>query len=133
MKKWYQVHYTVTGERKVCPGGIEDHVRCQPIPAESSAQAEQKVREMVQEYYWSPKSLTMSVVELPEGELTDLQKLIQVFDEFGIGYEVIKYEDEDKIRVCLYEGRAKIDGYHAFCSDYFFTLDGKFKEVYIYE
>lgn len=133
MKKWYQVHYTVTGERKVGPREIKDHVCFQPIPAESSAQAEQKVRGMVQEYYWSPKILTMSVVELPEGELTDLQKLIQVFDEFGIGYEVIKYEDEDKIRVCLYEGRAKIDGYQDFCSDYFFTLDGKFKEVRIYE
>jgi len=62
--------------------------------------------------------------------MTDLEKFIDTYKQFGI--DVKTYEKNDKIMIELngYDEDStksdKFDGYSGFCSDLAFTKDGKF-------
>lgn len=63
--------------------------------------------------------------------MTDLQKLIRLFSELGIGYST---EIRGKNTCVFLEvGKQKIDGYSGFMSHYFFDEEGKFVKVSIWE
>ncbi len=69
--------------------------------------------------------------------MTDLEKFIDTYKQFGIGVKT--YEDGDKIRIELngwedYSTESdKFDGYCGFYSDLEFTKQGKFLRQGFYE
>lgn len=69
--------------------------------------------------------------------MTDLQKFIDTYKQFGI--DVKTYEDGDKIKINLngwknYSTESdKFDGYCGFFSDLEFTKEGKFLRQGFYE
>jgi hypothetical protein len=62
---------------------------------------------------------------------SDLNKVIGLFDELGVGYN--KIDSEDSITVELIVGQDKVDGYNYFMSNYFFDKDENFKKIVIGE
>lgn len=64
--------------------------------------------------------------------MTDKEKLIKLFDEFGIGYDVGEYNDGTQ-RVLLEKGNKKVIGYSGFFTEFYFDGEGKFIEVGIWE
>ena len=65
--------------------------------------------------------------------MTDLEKFIDTYKQFGI--DVKTYEDSDKIRIDLNGSTEseKFDGYCGFYSDLEFTKEGKFLRQGFYE
>lgn len=64
--------------------------------------------------------------------MTDKEKLIKLFDEFGIGYDVVEDNDGTQ-KVLLEKGNKKVIGYNGFFTEFYFDGEGKFIEVGIWE
>lgn len=70
--------------------------------------------------------------------MTDKEKLANLFNEFGIGYEIgndLRRDNLDSIYlwVDFSEDGTKIKGYTGFCTYFYFDENEKFLHVGIYE
>ncbi|QST02158.1 hypothetical protein IMZ31_22155 (plasmid) [Pontibacillus sp. ALD_SL1] len=65
------------------------------------------------------------------GLKTDLDKVRELFDELGIGYD--NNEDKNGSLIELVVGQEKVDGYNYFMSNYLFDKNGKFIKIAIGE
>ena len=64
--------------------------------------------------------------------MSDIEKLMQLFTEFGIGFTTELDEDGTDVVRC-YRGEKKIDGYRGFYTDFHFDENGKFSKMEILE
>lgn len=64
--------------------------------------------------------------------MRDIDKLLDVFHDFGIGYHIHLNKDGSEV-VHLKEGRDKIDGFSYFYADFMFDESGTFGQVWIGE
>ena len=59
--------------------------------------------------------------------MSDIEKLRNLFDEWGVGYNVHEY------RIYIREGSPKVGGYNGFLATFDFTKTGEFIEVGVWE
>jgi hypothetical protein len=77
---------------------------------------------------------------------TQLEKLVAVFDDLGIGYYREKRQKDTRFpnststgyntegtTIRIEQGQIKVDGYYGFYADFYFELDGRFIDIGIYE
>lgn len=64
--------------------------------------------------------------------MSDLERLKQMFRDFGIGFKEEKRESNVVITIETHI-HAKVTGYGGFLSEYLFNEDGKFQGVSIWE
>lgn len=68
---------------------------------------------------------------------TDKQKLIDLFNEFGVKFEVLEKSGDQLSSVSLTvdqsDENSKVTGYRDFCSFFYFEENGKFTKVGIWE
>lgn len=65
---------------------------------------------------------------------TDIEKLIEVFDDFGITYsQTLNKEGRDNIITIEAKEDRKVTGYSGFVAEFYFRHDGSFEEAGIWE
>jgi len=61
--------------------------------------------------------------------MTDKEKLVALFTEFGVGFTEFNAAGEDKYVMICEEGKAKIGGYTGFFTEFYFDYEGKFLQM----